>query len=527
MFNRRKRNREELAKQFGKPKNEYFNFKLIRSYFNRKNHTHSSESGNSNHTISEQTCLDLDFDLFFEHVDHTYSKVGQQYLYNQLRNPNHGAINEEIIDHLSNHPLDRLKIMEALNALNSDKAHYLSDLFQGELAQKPKWYFIVPLLSLTSLACIVLSFFMPAYLTLLIILFPVLAGFHYFNKVKVNVYVYSVPQLLALNKIAKKFSKMPFLSSVFQNQEKSIRVLDQIKRKVSIFKLEQKIESDLEIIYWFLLELIKITFLLEPLLLFSILDNLRDKKEEIDQVFQAVGKVDMHLSIASLRAGSPIWCKPQTDSNMSFNSMIHPLVENCVPNSFSANQSFLLTGSNMSGKTTFIRAIGLNYIAGTALNTCFAENASFPEMKLHSVIRITDDVSSSSSYFFQEVNSVKSILSETDSEQQHLILLDELFKGTNTTERIASAKAILSYFHQKNCLVFVSTHDYELVSLLKGEYAPYYFNESIHNESIEFDYQLKKGVPSKGNAIKILELNEFPEEIISEAKFIVSKTEQR
>jgi DNA mismatch repair ATPase MutS len=99
--------------------------------------------------------------------------------------------------------------------------------------------------------------------------------------------------------------------------------------------------------------------------------------------------------------------------------------------------------------------------------------------------------------------------------------LDELFKGTNTIERISSAKAILSYLNRSNNFVYVSTHDIELTSLLQDEYELYYFGETITKGEINFDYTLKKGVPVSGNAIKILEMQDYPISIIDEANELV------
>ncbi|MNY16902.1 DNA mismatch repair protein MutS [compost metagenome] len=270
-----------------------------------------------------------------------------------------------------------------------------------------------------------------------------------------------------------------------------------------------------------MLELIKITFLLEPLLLFSSLDHLRFKSEDIEQVYRFVGEVDSIISVASLRSGIAEYCIPAISGDVSkvrFKDIRHPLIPDCVPNDVDFEKSILLTGSNMSGKTTYIRAIGLNVISGMMLNTCFAKSAIIPIANLFSVIRIEDDLINSSSYFFKEADEVKKIIQQTGPNNCSIVLLDELFKGTNTIERIASAKAILSYLSKRKGQVFVSTHDLELTRLLKDEFELVYFSEYVSNETIHFDYTLKSGVPEKGNAIRILEMNGYPKEIIREAR---------
>jgi DNA mismatch repair ATPase MutS len=99
----------------------------------------------------------------------------------------------------------------------------------------------------------------------------------------------------------------------------------------------------------------------------------------------------------------------------------------------------------------------------------------------------------------------------------NLFLLDEIFKGTNTIERISAGKAVLSYLTNNDNVVFVSTHDIELADLLKEEYDLYHFSEKVDNKTVDFDYKLKEGKLKNRNAIKILQMNDYPESVIREA----------
>jgi DNA mismatch repair ATPase MutS len=268
------------------------------------------------------------------------------------------------------------------------------------------------------------------------------------------------------------------------------------------------------------MELIKITILLEPLLMFSSIKTLQSKAVEIEEVYQFVGEIDVLISIASMRSGLDSFCIPEISSDVqrfSFDELKHPLVVDCVANNLQIEKSILLTGSNMSGKSTFMRSIGLNYLSGLCLNTCFAKKALIPRAKLFTIMRIEDDIMLSSSYFLKEVSEMKNVLTQLSSHQQAIILLDELFKGTNTKERIAAAKAILSYLNKKNVRVLVATHDIELTKLLENEFDLYYFSESFTDSNYYYDYKLKPGIPKNGNAIRILAINQFPQEIIQHA----------
>ena len=198
--------------------------------------------------------------------------------------------------------------------------------------------------------------------------------------------------------------------------------------------------------------------------------------------------------------------------------MYHPLIRNCVSNSINTEEkSVLLTGSNMSGKTSFIRTLGINAVTGLTLNTCFAKSFLLPRVGISTAIRISDDLLNDKSYYFEEVLTILDMIQAGKSGKKHLLLLDEIYKGTNTIERISAGKAVLSYLADSGNIVFVSTHDIELADLLSAEYSLYHFSERVNDKSVDFDYKLKKGKLTNRNAIKILAINNYPESVISEA----------
>ena len=124
----------------------------------------------------------------------------------------------------------------------------------------------------------------------------------------------------------------------------------------------------------------------------------------------------------------------------------------------------------MSGKTSFIRAIGINMITGLTINTCFANSIQIPRFQIYSAIRISDDLMNDKSYYFEEVLTIKEMIKRSCNGRQNLFLLDEIFKGTNTVERISAGKAVLSTLARNSNIVLVSTHDIELTDMLDGEY---------------------------------------------------------
>lgn len=517
-FNRSKNVTDRLKMSFGSLKEQSTDFNYISKYFRNKNNSKAY------HVVSDKTCNDLDFEDLFMLIDRTHSKVGQQYLYNKLRtvtiNESQTTLDEEIIKELTNNEQLRISVQKRLEKLNHKDAYCITTLFQDEHLHPPKWFFIIKILSFASLLSLILAFFNPIFFIVLAALFCVNFALHYWNKSNLVQYVGSIPQLLKLNSISSQLYGVPLFKKLNLNLPSSIKLINEVKGKMSFFQLEAKLQGEFEMIAWFIFEIFKTIFLLEPLLLFGVLKKLSTKREEIENVFQFVGHIDMLISIASLRKGLDTFCLPTitTDNTIQAKDISHPLIFNCTTNTITiADKSILLTGSNMSGKTSFIRAIGLNIITGLTINTCFATSMVFPRLKVFSAIRISDDLMNDKSYYFEEVLTIKEMLKESKSGEKNLFLLDEMFKGTNTVERIAAGKAVLSTLSKNNNTVLVSTHDIELTDMLSKEYELYHFSETVHNKTVGFDYKMKEGKLKNRNAIRILKINDYPNEIIQEA----------
>lgn len=467
----------------------------------------------------------MDFEELFDFLDRTNSKVGQQYLYNRLRtisdNSKNIDRNEKIISKLSEDVDLRGKVQRELAKLNTFNTYYISSLFQEEHIRPPKYLFIFKLLSFTSVLLLLFIPFQSQFIFALLLVFVVNLVIHLWNKKNLFKYLNSIPQLLNLNRVAFNLHKEVLFKKINPSLEKSIKIINQVRNRMLFFQLEGKLQGDLAVIFWGTFELVKTLFLLEPLLLYGILKRLNTKRTEIEDVFSFVGEIDMLISIASLREGVDSYCTPkitQKDNKIIAEQLYHPLIANCVTNNISvSNKSILLTGSNMSGKTTFIRSVGLNLITGLTINTCFAKSLTLPMLRIFSAIRISDNLMNDKSYYLEEVQTIKEMLEKSSDGKPNLFLLDEIFKGTNTVERIAAGKATLSHLSKHENIVFVSTHDIELADMLIAEYELYHFSEDIRSENIDFDFKLKKGKLKNRNAIRILELNDYPDSVIREA----------
>lgn len=519
MFSKKNNNREKFLKEFGTLKEDSFAFEQIEKYFRNKDNSGAFQ------ILSDKTCNDLDFQELFMFFDRTTSKVGQQFLYNKLRcipkDLTKNIEDEKLIKHLTDEPDFRSAIQSKLLKLDSNNAYYITTLFQGEHLKPPKWFFIIRLLSFTSLLSLILLPWNTLLVFVLLVVFLINMVIHYWNKKNLYQYLGSVPQLIKLNNSARELFQYDIFKQINPKLDESIKIIDKVRNRMSFFKLESKLESDPVAIMWGILELFKILFLLEPLLLFGVLKQLDTKRKEIEDVFIFVGQIDSIISISSLRKGLNLCCIPEITDNQKTiiaKEIYHPLIHDCVKNSINVNnKSVLITGSNMSGKTSFIRTIGINTITSLTLNTCFAEHFFLPKLRIMSAIRISDDLMNNKSYYFEEVLTIKEMIDKSENGTPNLFLLDEIFKGTNTVERISAGKAVLSVLNSFDNIVFVSTHDIELTELLKDEYELYHFSEIVENKTIDFDYKLKDGKLKNRNAIKILQVNNYPEKVIDEA----------
>lgn len=230
----------------------------------------------------------------------------------------------------------------------------------------------------------------------------------------------------------------------------------------------------------------------------------------------SIGEVEAYISLAIMEDTKEFSTYPKLmDSltpTLTFDSLRHPLIneEKAVGNSFSlVGQTAVITGSNMSGKTTFLRTIGLNLIlaySGAAVNG-MEFNCSI--MKLFTSMRVEDNVSEGISTFYAEILRIKEMVDYSKQQLPLLALIDEIFKGTNSTDRIIGASEAIKKLSSPFASTIVSTHDAELchlennssLSITNHHFKEYYVDNQIH-----FDYKIQKGECQTKNAQHLLRM---------------------
>ncbi len=521
IFNKRskKKRLQQLRLQWGKPNIDTFRNEYLIEQFSILQQTPGR--------LSDQTISDIDLKDIFAFLDRTQTCVGQQYLYHRLLHPSKNIAELEELDtqieFFARETAIREEIQLLLSPLQKHDAHYISSLLKDEIFKKPKWQWLIRIDTAVVIAMLILSVKFHVLLVWLMLPFTINMLLHLWGKNNASQFVRSFPQLHRLIKISEIACRkeIPF------NKEKAlagIRGLNRFQKKFRMLNFRSSSLDEASMAAMIVIELFKALLLIEVHSFLNCIDEIQEKKSSIIDLFNFVGSIDMAISIASVRNGAGHYCKPEFISpkkELEIEKVYHPLITDCTVNSLQiAGKSILITGSNMSGKTTFIRTVAINTILAQTIYTCFAESFCMPSLQILSSVRVKDDVLEGKSFYMAEVEAIHELIKASDTAEQYLFVLDEVFKGTNTIERIAAAKAILSYLNRNNHLVLVSTHDIELADLLQDEYDLYHFEEQVANNELFFDHLIKKGKLTKRNAIKILEISGYPESILEDARMI-------
>lgn len=248
----------------------------------------------------------------------------------------------------------------------------------------------------------------------------------------------------------------------------------------------------------------------------------KEKDRSIRELAHAVGTLDACLCIAYFRASLESYCKPSLGKadGLEAGELYHPLVANPVKNSIAARKGVLVTGSNASGKSTFLKTAALGAVLAQSLYTVPARSWSSPFYRVMSSMALRDNLPGGESYFVVEIKALKRILDACGEGDVPGVFcfVDEVLRGTNTVERIAASARILRSLSSGNALCFAATHDIELTHLLEDSYENYHFEETVEYGDIRFNYLLKRGRAQSKNAIRLLEVMGYDRSVIIEAE---------
>ncbi len=222
-------------------------------------------------------------------------------------------------------------------------------------------------------------------------------------------------------------------------------------------------------------------------------------------------EIEALCSLANLAYNQPGWCFPQiADSHFTLyaDQLGHPLIikEKRVCNHVElagVGKLMLVTGSNMAGKSTFLRTVGVNIVLGLAGGPVCAKRMVVSPVKVISSMRIADNLEENTSTFYAELKKLEFIIEETKKKEKCLLLMDEILRGTNSNDRHAGSRALIEQLLKVDAVGILATHDLALTDMEvvnPGRVLNYHFDVQVHQEELFFDYQLKEGICQSMNA---------------------------
>lgn len=228
---------------------------------------------------------------------------------------------------------------------------------------------------------------------------------------------------------------------------------------------------------------------------------------------ETIGELEALASLSLICFDNPEWTMPiiynGEEAVFEARGIGHPLIKNRVLNNLKFDKKvILITGSNMSGKSTLLRTAGINLILAYAGAPVCAKYFKASIMEVYTCMRISDNLSENISSFYAELLRIKNIISEAKTGKRIFYLLDEIFKGTNSLDRHTGARVLINKLSSTNSIGMVSTHDLELCDLEEEneKVVNYHFQEYYRDNKIYFDYKLRPGSSTTRNALFLMKL---------------------
>lgn len=526
-------------------------FEKLDSYFKR----HPKEG-----QLDDITWNDLGMDELYKRMNYTLSATGEEYLYYALRSI---SLDREELERFESrvrffgdHPEARVKFQFRMNRLGHTGKYSLYDYidnldYLGERSNKR--HFILDLLFLPLIGVCAFNFPVGMLGIAALMVYNIITYFK--EKGEIDPYIISFAYVIRLLNVCDELEKAGLSGCGEELEQIKIhkKVLQPMRRN-SFWVMNSgsarggNASGD---IIGIVMDYIRMVFHVDLIKFNSMLGILRQHVEDVDSLISILGYLETAAAVwifrESLENG---WCRPEFTKGrceafekkggigpecvIQMENGYHPLLTAPVKNSITAGRGVLLTGSNASGKSTFLKTVAVNAILAQTIHTCAADGYRAPLFRIYSSMALRDDLTGGESYYIVEIKALKRILdaaagtaadtaadaginAATAGRAPVLCFVDEVLRGTNTVERIAASTQILKSLGRAGIFCFAATHDIELTELLQDAFDNYHFEENVQNGDISFNYCLQAGKASSRNAIRLLELMGYPDEITDRA----------
>lgn len=474
--------------------------------------------------VAPGTWQALDLDAVFTRLDHSVSWPGAQVLFRRLRTWAEGpeTLQKRIHERarLEARPGLRDVLRRILGRLDRPEDGRLVDLLILPLLSLPRWAFVgLPLMAMLPLMCLVMGFLGVSWCLLLGVL--LLLGNLALNESLGRAVSAQAARLQSLNRmlgVGLELAGLPDPEglSALARLRKVRPVLRALRFRVGFLSVDRDAMPELARMGMGWLNLV---FLTDLLVFLWVQGPLRRHQATLERAYLALGELDADLALLAFEAGAVPVCRPTFGRDLHLKGLVHPLLEAPIPNDLdSGGRSLLITGSNMAGKTTYLRSVGVNLVLGRTLGLCCAEQADLPWLKVHASIGGDGRLQDGRSSYLAEVETLHGFLQEAEHGCQ-VFLIDEIFRGTNTLERLAAATAVLRYLGQRQTTL-VTTHDVELKDRLAEHFDMVHFTDAWTESGLAFDHRLHSGPVTTRNALRLLEASGYPGALVAEARVL-------
>lgn len=473
--------------------------------------------------VDEITWTDLEFEQIFMLMDQTLTSSGEEYLYESLHLKKKSvSLKDEEIEFFRLDQDKRIEVQKKLANLGKTgnySIHNYLELIKG-VNTTNCWVHYLALVGV--IAAIILCFFEFTIGFLSLICIAVINVLFYFSaKSKIDPYITTLTYLVKGVENGKQIADLDYSVLGEKNQQLNA-IVSHLKGFLRFSSLLTKSGASMGNPIEVVLEYIIMILHLDLIKFYKMIQIIGVHEGKFVELTELIGCVDATISIGSFRTFLKHWCKPSICKELKIQAkdIYHPAIQEPVTNSFESKKSILITGSNASGKSTFLKTVAINSILANAIYTCAANEFCAPVFKIYTSMSLRDNLSQKESYFMVEIRAIKRILQaiqEADEEHPVLCVLDEVLRGTNTIERISASTEILQAFSTEHSICFAATHDIELTQTLESHYENYHFHEQIVENDILFDYLLKTGKATSKNAIHLLALMGYDQRIVDKA----------
>ena len=475
--------------------------------------------------VDGQTWHDLDLYRVFDQLNYTQSSIGAEALYQKMRlikfQPD--ASLQELEDFFDHHPDLRLKVQVVMNQLGKKNHNMARSIVANPGTQDSRIYLSLYLF----LACL------PVFTLFFLPFFKIQAMMVLVMSATFNIIFSSIRNWS--NKM--RLDQVSYLVRIFASAEKlshlAIPKQEALKQAVQPFKKTKVISgilqsptgsSEMEIILIYL----NFLFLIPQIAQVYIYHQVRTHQKEAQEAINLLGELEVAISLLRHKRDVELVCHPSFKQEVGIKGkrIYHPLLTDPVVNDVRFEKNMVISGDNASGKSTYLKMVAINCILAQGLGFAYGDSLELSYGHVMTSMDVSDDIEVGDSYFITESKTILRMIESLEKSGFHYFFIDELFKGTNTIERIGSGLGIVRWLSRHDCLYMISSHDIELVAASGAVNDNYHFDSRYVDGEIVFDYQIKQGAAVTKNAVNTLKSLYFPSEITRTSQELIVQYEE-